>query len=187
MIVQSSRCLHSRPSPGSCRTRRPVARVHPQWAPVFRGGRDCPYLPFFLSQAHLQELHEYTQEFGDDPSRPRGFSSPRRFSYLSLAQQLISSSCGAATLRRSKPFASPRQLLLEEDFVAGTIVIISLNEMSPRCRPQQHCRGKRHGKYTHNVMHDPSHRRYLQHQRQLRLSFSGTSALVDTCPAASCC
>jgi len=109
------------------------------------------------------------------------------FSYLSLAQQLISSSCGAATLRRSKPFASPRQLLLEEDFVAGTIVIISLNEMSPRCRPQQHCRGKRHGKYTHNVMHDPSHRRYLQHQHQLRLSFSGTSALVDTCPAASCC
>jgi hypothetical protein len=50
------------------------------------------------------------------------------------------------------------------------IAIISLNEMSPRCRPQQHCRGKRHGKYTHNVMHDPSHRRYLQHQRQLRLS-----------------
>jgi hypothetical protein len=47
-------------------------------------------------------------------------SAPRDdFSYLSLAQQLISSGCGAATLRRSKPFASPRQLLLEEDFAAA--------------------------------------------------------------------
>ena len=36
---------------------------------MFRSGRDSPDLPFF-SQADLQTLHEYTQEFGDDPSRP---------------------------------------------------------------------------------------------------------------------
>jgi len=113
-------------------------------------------------------------------------SAPRDDFHIS-ASLSSSSPVVAGSYTPSKPFASSRQMLLEEDCAAGTIAIISLNEMSPRCRPHQHCRGKRHGKYTYNVMHDPSHRRYLQHQHQLRLSFSGTSALVDTCPAASCC
>lgn len=140
MIAQSSRAYIAGRAPAPGRTRRLVARAPPSMG-VGVYGRRCfgaeeilRTSPSFFPKRTCKNCTDIRRNSAMILRVLVGFSSPRRF----LTSQPRSAGhlqwLRAATLHRSKPFASPRPLLLEEDFAAGTIAIISLNEMRPRWR-----------------------------------------------------